>query len=151
MKILIVIGYTMETDTDNWLGYIRYNNKLYRTDKPIVCRDETNIFYKVMTYTAITKADIIIAELLDLPNNIIVVNGQEYEFKHIMDNTEDGTQAILIFVLPKFKLNLNSLAVPLTRRIYPSLVAKNLVSVQPMSAPKGFVYALTHNYKGKTK
>lgn len=34
----------------------------------------------------------------------------------------------------------STLAMPLTRRIYPQMIANQLVSVQPLSAPKGLLY-----------
>lgn len=41
-----------------------------------------------------------------------------------------------------------NILVPAMRRIMPALFAKELVSVQPMSAPTGFVYAQRFYYKG---
>lgn len=37
---------------------------------------------------------------------------------------------------------------PLVRRVYPTLIANELVGVQPMTAPTGFVYALVNMYTG---
>jgi len=37
---------------------------------------------------------------------------------------------------------------PMVRRVYPNLIANELLGVQPMSMPTGFIYALTHEYTG---
>lgn len=37
---------------------------------------------------------------------------------------------------------------PMVRRIYPNLIANELLGVQPMSMPTGFIYALTNQYLG---
>ena len=37
---------------------------------------------------------------------------------------------------------------PMVRRVYPNLIANELLGVQPMSMPTGFIYALTHLYTG---
>ncbi len=41
---------------------------------------------------------------------------------------------------------LNSITIPTVRRIFPELVAKELISVQPMSAPTGFAFRLRAKY-----
>lgn len=38
------------------------------------------------------------------------------------------------------------LSIPLVRRIYPSLIADKLVSVQPLAGPSGLVHYLRHKY-----
>ena len=37
---------------------------------------------------------------------------------------------------------------PMVRRVYPNLIANELLGVQPMSMPTGFIYALTTQYTG---
>jgi len=37
---------------------------------------------------------------------------------------------------------------PLVRRVYPNLIANELLGVQPMSMPSGFIYSLTNRYIG---
>lgn len=37
---------------------------------------------------------------------------------------------------------------PMVRRVYPNLIANELLGVQPMSMPTGFIYALTNEYTG---
>jgi len=39
---------------------------------------------------------------------------------------------------------------PLVRRVYPNLIANELLGVQPMALPTGFIYALTNRYLGNT-
>lgn len=38
------------------------------------------------------------------------------------------------------------ISIPLVRRIYPSLIADKIVSVQPLTGPTGLVYYLNHKY-----
>ena len=38
------------------------------------------------------------------------------------------------------------ISIPLVRRIYPQLIAENIVNVQPLMAPTGLVYYLRHQY-----
>ena len=37
---------------------------------------------------------------------------------------------------------------PMVRRVYPNLIANEILGVQPMSMPTGFIYALTNQYVG---
>jgi hypothetical protein len=37
---------------------------------------------------------------------------------------------------------------PMVRRVYPNLIANEILGVQPMSMPTGFIYALTNQYTG---
>jgi hypothetical protein len=37
---------------------------------------------------------------------------------------------------------------PMVRRVYPNLIANEILGVQPMSMPTGFIYALTNSYTG---
>ena len=37
---------------------------------------------------------------------------------------------------------------PMLRRIYPALIANELLGIQPLSGPTGFIYALTNRYLG---
>ena len=37
---------------------------------------------------------------------------------------------------------------PMVRRVYPNLIANELLGVQPMTMPTGFIYALTNQYTG---
>jgi hypothetical protein len=39
---------------------------------------------------------------------------------------------------------------PLVRRVYPNLIANELLGVQPMALPTGFIYALTNRYLGNS-
>lgn len=38
------------------------------------------------------------------------------------------------------------ISIPLVRRIYPSLIANKIVSVQPLAGPSSLVYYLRHKY-----
>ena len=37
---------------------------------------------------------------------------------------------------------------PLVRRVYPQLIANEILGVQPMTSPTGYIYALTNQYLG---
>ncbi len=37
---------------------------------------------------------------------------------------------------------------PMVRRVYPTLIANELLGIQPMTMPTGFIYALTNQYLG---
>ena len=37
---------------------------------------------------------------------------------------------------------------PLVRRVFPTLIANEILGVQPMTMPTGYIYALVHNYIG---
>ena len=37
---------------------------------------------------------------------------------------------------------------PMVRRVYPNLIANEILGVQPMAMPTGFIYALTNSYAG---
>lgn len=51
-----------------------------------------------------------------------------------MENTEED--------IGQFK----RISIPLVRRIYPSLIANKIVSVQPLAGPSSLVYYLKHQY-----
>ncbi len=38
------------------------------------------------------------------------------------------------------------ISIPLVRRIYPQMIASDLVNVQPMQGPTGLIYYLRHQY-----
>jgi len=40
---------------------------------------------------------------------------------------------------------------PMLRRIYPTLIANEILGTQPLSGPTGFIYALTNRYLGNAK
>ena len=41
-----------------------------------------------------------------------------------------------------------NILLPLTRRVYPQLIANELLGVQPMTGPTGFIYAMKYRYTG---
>jgi hypothetical protein len=45
----------------------------------------------------------------------------------------------------------NNIAFPVVRRVFPSLVANDIVSVQPMSLPFGSLFYMEHVYGGLNK
>jgi len=41
-----------------------------------------------------------------------------------------------------------NILLPLTRRVYPQLIANEILGVQPMTGPTGFIYAMRYRYTG---
>ena len=41
-----------------------------------------------------------------------------------------------------------NILLPLTRRVYPKLIANEILGVQPMTGPTGFIYAMKYRYTG---
>lgn len=41
-----------------------------------------------------------------------------------------------------------NILLPLTRRVYPQLIANEILGVQPMTGPTGFIYAMKYRYTG---
>ena len=50
---------------------------------------------------------------------------------------------------PKAPVSFNKVMIPMIRRVYPELLAKDIVGVQPMSGPVGLAFA--HSYHNDTK
>jgi len=51
----------------------------------------------------------------------------------------------------KVDARLPKVMIPLIRRTFPSLIASQLVGVQPMSGPVGLSFAMNHRYGSFTK
>ena len=65
----------------------------------------------------------------------------ETTIKDTEQQIAEGTIAADIAMFTPFLL-------PMLRRIYPALIANELLGVQPMSGPTGFIYNLTNRYVG---
>ena len=59
------------------------------------------------------------------------------EYKTLTEGTDTGAIAQFTPIL-----------MPLVRRVYPRLVANDILGVQPMTMPTGYIYALTNQYIG---
>lgn len=69
--------------------------------------------------------------------NILLANTQNDIRKSLNENTVTADIAQFTPIL-----------MPMVRRIFPNLIANELLGVQPMSMPTGYIYALTNQYIG---
>jgi len=51
----------------------------------------------------------------------------------------------------KYNRQFTRLNIPLVRRIYPQIVANNIVSTQPLSEPASLIHYLRFRYSGNTQ
>jgi hypothetical protein len=74
----------------------------------------------------------------DLGTTALVLENQEQEMVRL---TNEGTLVgdVQDFV-PVF--------MPLARRVYPNLIANDLVGIQPMKSPTGYIYSMSNRYTG---
>ena len=67
----------------------------------------------------------------------------------LLKNTEDEAQRLLKeSTLAGDVAQFTPIMMPLVRRLYPTLIANELLGVQPMTMPTGFIYALVNRYTG---
>lgn len=67
----------------------------------------------------------------------------ENQTKHVEELIREGT---LSGDIAQF----TPILIPMVRRVYPNLIANELVGIQPLSTPTGYIYALTHRYTGES-
>lgn len=60
----------------------------------------------------------------------------------------DGASCTVLWSQQPTDDGFGSFVMPVARRVYPSLVANSIVSVQPMSAPVGSLFYLDYTYTG---
>lgn len=69
--------------------------------------------------------------------------------KLMLENTEKEHQRLINEgTLSGDVAQFTPILMPMVRRVYPNLIANELLGVQPMSMPTGFIYALTNQYTG---
>jgi hypothetical protein len=69
--------------------------------------------------------------------------------KMMLENTEkEHSRLISEGTLSGDVAQFTPILMPIVRRVYPNLIANELLGVQPMSMPTGFIYALTNQYTG---
>ncbi|MEN8718491.1 MAG: hypothetical protein ABF301_07540 [Sulfurovum sp.] len=69
--------------------------------------------------------------------------------KLLLENTEKEHQkALNEGTISADIAQFTPILMPMVRRVYPNLIANELLGVQPMSMPTGFIYALTNEYTG---
>lgn len=69
--------------------------------------------------------------------------------KVFLENTDRELQSLLSEgTLTGDVAQFTPILLPLVRRVYPQLIANELLGVQPMTSPTGFIYAMTNKYVG---
>jgi hypothetical protein len=69
--------------------------------------------------------------------------------KLMLENTEkEHTRLVAEGTLSGDVAQFTPILMPMVRRVYPNLIANELLGVQPMAMPTGFIYALTNQYTG---
>ena len=69
--------------------------------------------------------------------------------KLMLENTEkEHAKLIAEGTLSGDVAQFTPILMPMVRRVYPNLIANELLGVQPMAMPTGFIYALTNQYTG---
>lgn len=67
----------------------------------------------------------------------------------LLENAErDLNQLISEGTLAGDVAQFTPILMPMVRRVYPTLIANELLGIQPMTMPTGFIYALTNQYVG---
>ena len=67
----------------------------------------------------------------------------------LLENTDkELTQLITEGTLAGDVAQFTPILMPMVRRVYPTLIANELLGIQPMTMPTGFIYALTNQYIG---
>lgn len=67
----------------------------------------------------------------------------------LLENTDkELTQLINEGTLAGDVAQFTPILMPMVRRVYPTLIANELLGIQPMTMPTGFIYALTNQYIG---
>ena len=69
--------------------------------------------------------------------------------KLMLENTEkEHARLVAEGTLSGDVAQFTPILMPMVRRVYPNLIANELLGVQPMAMPTGFIYALTNQYVG---
>lgn len=74
---------------------------------------------------------------------------EEASMKLMLENTEKEHQRLVNEgTLSGDVAQFTPILMPMVRRVYPNLIANEILGVQPMSMPTGFIYALVNSYAG---
>ncbi len=93
-------------------------------------------------------------ELLINSNKYTPLNeGLDESYMELMleNAMEEATKVLAEGTVASDVATFTPIIMPLVRRVYPNLIANELLGVQPMALPTGFVYALTNRYLGNKK
>ena len=71
----------------------------------------------------------------------------------LLSNTALASQGVLVgeSVISSDIAQFTPILLPIVRRVYPALVANQLLGVQPLTMPTGYIYALVNRYTGNKK
>ena len=90
-----------------------------------------------------------IEALLESTNYRTLNKSDKAAMSLMLENTEKEYQRLLSEgTLSGDVAQFTPILMPMVRRVYPQLIANELLGVQPMTMPTGFIYALTNGYIG---
>lgn len=90
-----------------------------------------------------------IQALLESSKYAQLTASDEAAMKLMLENTEkEHTRLVNEGTLSGDVAQFTPILMPMVRRVYPNLIANDLLGVQPMAMPTGFIYALTNQYTG---
>jgi len=94
-----------------------------------------------------------ILELVESEKYAALTEGAEASYMGMMlENAMDEAEKVLAEgTVASDVATFTPIIMPLVRRVYPNLIANELLGVQPMALPTGFIYALTNRYLGNKK
>ena len=89
------------------------------------------------------------AELLESTKAPMLNSRDRNMMALLLENAENESQRLLAEGTNAGDIaQFTPIMMPLVRRLYPTLIANELLGVQPMTAPTGFIYSLTNQYRG---
>jgi hypothetical protein len=90
-----------------------------------------------------------IQALLESSKYAPLTAGESASMKLMLENTEkEHSRLVNEGTLSGDVAQFTPILMPMVRRVYPNLIANELLGVQPMAMPTGFIYALTNQYTG---
>ena len=74
---------------------------------------------------------------------------EQIVMKHLLENAEkENNKIISEGTLAGDVAQFTPILMPMVRRVYPQLIANQLLGIQPMTMPTGYIYALVNQYVG---
>lgn len=90
-----------------------------------------------------------IQALLESSKYAPLTTSESVAMKLMLENTEkEHARLVAEGTLSGDVAQFTPILMPMVRRVYPTLIANEILGVQPMAMPTGFVYALTNQYVG---
>jgi len=88
-------------------------------------------------------------QLLESDKYAPLSESQAHTLSAIMKNTaEDTKRQLSEGTIASDVAQFTPFLMPMLRKVYPALIANELLGVQPLAGPTGFIYALTNRYLG---